>query len=98
MEDNKLAISTKLEDIFAQFVLNSWKDKSLHLVKRSQKTEAEIYRQPVIWNSFFTSHWGHAGKAYSMCMCKIRSRAQSIGAWITFLSTSIDQRIIMPII
>ena len=37
----------KWEGIFAQFVLNSWKDVSLDLVKISLKTEAKFYRKPL---------------------------------------------------
>ena len=59
MEDNKLAISTKWEDRFPRPVLNSWKDVSLGLVKRSPKVEVEFYRKPLIWDSHFTDHKGH---------------------------------------
>ena len=39
----------KWEEKFAQFVLNSWKDVSLNLVKRSPKAEVEFYGQYLIW-------------------------------------------------
>ena len=58
MEHNKLAIATNWEDRFARSVLNAWKDVSLDLVKTLPKTESEICRQPLIWNSWLTDQRG----------------------------------------
>ena len=97
MEHNKLAISTKWEDIFARSALNSWKDVFVNLVKRSPTIEIELCRQRLIWNSIFTNHRGNMLGRHTQCtLGKLdRGLAQSIGAWTTFLSTVIDQRMIM---
>ena len=56
-----------MEDIFPRSVHNSWKDVSLDLVKRLPKIEVEFYRQPLVWNSYFTDHRGHMLGRHTKC-------------------------------
>ena len=97
MEHNKLAIATSWEDRFARCVLKAWKDISRDLVKTLPKTESEFCRQPLIWNSWLTDLRGQMlGKRTKCAWAELdRGPAQSIGAWITFLSKSIDQQMIL---
>ena len=70
------------EDRLACSVLNAWKDVSLDLVKTFPKTEFEICRQPLIWNSWLTDQRGQMLGSHTRCAWVELDRGptQSIGA------------------